>query len=252
MLNLNVKSMPAYHVFVGLIGVCVAFSAVAPAPLKALDDHQEAQQILSQETVPQELPPLDEEVDIPADGKLEALGKIQQYFRQIKSFRSSFSQRAPNGQIARGVLSLERPGFARFEYQGDSPLLIVADGTTLNLVDQEIGKVTKWPLADTPLRLLLNEQLDLTGFDTEIDSAPAGIEEAIALTATDPSQPDLGRLTMYFEDIPNQDLILRGWAVIDSFGEQTVVTLGEAERNISLPKSLWTFKDPRGASRRIR
>ncbi len=200
----------------------------------------------------QDLPPLDEEVTVLADARLEALGKLEEYYRTTKSFTAPFTQRSPDGSIATGILYVERPGRVRFDYSDDIPLLVVSDGETLNLVDQEIGQVTKWPVNDTPLRLLLAETLDLSGLNSEIDPAPAGIEEAIAISATDPRQPELGRLTAYFEDSDSQGIILRGWSVIDSFGEQTTVTIGLAERNIDLSPALWAFKDPRGAARRLR
>ena len=207
---------------------------------------------LSGGTTAQDLPPLEGEVTLPTDARMEALGKLQDYYRGTRTFTAPFTQRNPDGTLANGTVSVERPGRIRFDYDEGIPLLVVSDGKTLNLIDKEIGQVTKWPVNDTPLRLLLAEQLDLTGLDAEIDPNPGGIDEAIAVSAVDPNQPELGRLTVYFEETGKNGVILRGWSVIDSFGDQTTVTIGETDRNIDLPTSLWKFKDPRGAARRLR
>lgn len=202
---------------------------------------------------PLPLPPLEEQ-DISEDTSLKALGQIQTYFDTVKSLAAKFYQRAPDGGITSGVLSMARPGRIRFDYQGDVPFLVVADGKTLSFVDYEIGQVTRWPVNDTPLRALLGSSTDLASIGGNIEVAPGGVAGLLALHATDVDRPELGRITVYFEETPSADQPLRllSWAVVDAQGQLTTVELADEQVNVELAAKLWEFEDPRGLAKRRR
>lgn len=199
------------------------------------------------------LPPLEEQ-DISEDTSLKALGQIQDYFDTVKSLEAKFYQRAPDGGITNGTLSLARPGRIRFDYQGDVPFLVVADGKTLSFVDYEIGQVTRWPVNDTPLRALLGGSTDLASIGANIEIAPGGVAGMLALHATDIDRPELGRITVYFEETPEADEKLRllSWAVTDAQGQLTTVELVDERVNVEFASKLWEFEDPRGLAKRRR
>jgi len=199
------------------------------------------------------LPPLEEQ-NIAEDTSLKALGQIQTYFDTVKSLEAKFYQRAPDGAVTGGKLSMARPGKIRFDYEGEVPFLVVADGKTLSFIDYEIGQVTRWPVADTPLRALLGSSTDLASIGANIELAPGGIAGLMALHATDVDRPELGSITVYFEETPNTDEKLRllSWAVIDAQGQLTTVELTDEEVNVELAAKLWQFEDPRGLAKRRR
>lgn len=199
------------------------------------------------------LPPLEEQ-NITEDTSLKALGQVQAYFDTVKSLAAKFYQRAPDGSITSGKLSLARPGRIRFDYEGDVPFLVVADGKTLSFVDYEIGQVTRWPVNDTPLRALLGGSTDLASIGGNIEIAPGGIVGLLALHATDVDRPELGRITVYFEEAPDaaEKLRLLSWSVTDAQGQLTTVELAEEQVNIEFATKLWEFDDPRGLSKRRR
>ena len=202
---------------------------------------------------PLPLPPLEEQ-NISEDTSLKALGQIQTYFDTVKSLAAKFYQRAPDGGVTSGNLSMARPGRIRFDYQGEVPFLVVADGKTLSFVDYEIGQVTRWPVNDTPLRALLGGSTDLASIGANIEIAPGGVAGLLALHATDVERPELGRITVYFEETPDADQQLRllSWAVIDAQGQLTTVELSDEQVNIELAEKLWEFDDPRGLAKRRR
>jgi len=199
------------------------------------------------------LPPLEEQ-NIAEDTSLKALGQIQTYFDTVKSLEAKFYQRAPDGAVTGGKLSMARPGKIRFDYEGEVPFLVVADGKTLSFIDYEIGQVTRWPVADTPLRALLGSSTDLASIGANIELAPGGIAGLMALHATDVDRPELGSITVYFEETPNTDEKLRllSWAVIDAQGQLTTVELVDEEVNVEFAAKLWEFDDPRGLAKRRR
>jgi len=198
------------------------------------------------------LPPLDEEVVVEENTALQALRKVQTYMEKVRSLEAIFQQRAPDGNVAHGTLYMARPGRIRFDYKDDIPFLVVADGKSLNFVDYEIGQVTKWPVKDTPLRALLGNSTDLASINANIDIAPEGVVGLIALSAADPDKPEMGQVTLYFEEAPDLlgGLKLLSWVVLDAQNKMTSVELSSQSVNGELADSLWTFKDPRGLAKR--
>lgn len=199
------------------------------------------------------LPPLEEET-IAEDTSLKALGLVQTYMDTVQSLEADFIQYAPDGGVAKGKLSLARPGRVRFDYEDDIPFLVVADGKTLNFIDYEIGQVTRWPVGDTPLRALLGGSTDLASIGANIEVAPFDNPELVALHAVDVERPELGHITVYFQQQPyvDQKLRLLRWDVTDAQGQITSVELLDSKINVELAEKLWEFDDPRGLARRRR
>lgn len=199
------------------------------------------------------LPPLDEQV-ISEETSLKAFRLVQTYMDTVQSLEAQFTQYAPDGGVVSGKLSLARPGRVRFDYADDVPFLVVADGKTLNFIDYEIGQVTRWPVKDTPLRALLGGSTDLASIGANIELAPFDNSELVALHAVDVDRPELGQITVYFQQQPYaaEKLKLIRWDVTDAQGQITSVELADTSINIELAESLWDFDDPRGLAKRRR
>jgi len=218
-----------------LVGLMVAFGAL---PALAQD-------------VP--LPPLEEQA-VEESPSLKALGQVQDYMASVKSLKGSFLQTAPDKSVSTGTLYMARPGKIRFDFEEGIPFLVVADGKTLNFVDYEIGQVSKWPVKDTPLRALLGDGFDAASINARIEVAPHGVERVLALTASDPENPEAGQITIYFEVVEDapQPLKMLSWVVLDAQGKTTTVEIFNQQTNLELAKALWTFEDPRGIAKRRR
>lgn len=210
---------------------------------------QESKRVLQEEQ--QALPPLEEAV-VDESPVFAAFQKIQAYMNKVNSLKADFTQRSPGGLVATGKLYMERPGRIRFDYSDETPILVVSDGKTLNLVDEEIEQVTKWPVEDTPLRVLLGSSVDLAAYGARVEVEPGGIKNIVALHATDQKRPEIGEITVFFRDGSKNGLQLISWVVNDAQGETTVIELSDTETNLKLATSLWTFEDPRGLAKRRR
>lgn len=201
------------------------------------------------------LPPLEDQGMIETvDPLLIVLERVQAYLASLDSFKARFRQMNPGGTQAMGTLYLQQPGRIRFDYDGDTPFLVVADGEVLSFVDYEVGQVTRWPVNDTPLKLFLSDTPDLSALNAQIQLNPAGLTDHVGLRASDPANPDQGVITVFFKllDGDSRDMELVSWVVEDGQGRITVVELTEGEANPDLDKALWTFKDPRGLAKRRR
>ena len=145
---------------------------------------------------------------------------------------------------------MKRAGKVRFDYSGDVPFLVVADGDALNFIDYEVGQVTKWPVDDTPLGILIGKSTDLAALGAQIQLNPGGIKDYIGLRAYDPDRPEMGIITVFFQEIDKDTVVLKSWVVEDAQGRITVVELSDPVHNLALADDLWKFKDPRGLAKR--
>jgi len=72
------------------------------------------------------------------------LDRAVRALRGISTLRADFSQTDRQGNVARGVMTLKRPGKIRFDYGKNSDLLVVSNGRSLYLVDYEVNQVQRW------------------------------------------------------------------------------------------------------------
>lgn len=193
-----------------------------------------------------DMPPL-LDVDIETDGLHARIDRIEAFLNHIDTLRAPFTQIADDGTITQGILSLDRPGRMRFEFTDDTPLLLVSDGNILSFIDYNVGQVTRWPIKDTALGILVADRVDLKAANAMISRLDVGESSVLLVSATDPKRPEQGNITLLFEDnSPSKSLIFRGWEIMDGQGRLTRVILGDTSINTAkLDKALWTFDDPR-------
>lgn len=187
-----------------------------------------------------------EEQQIETDGLHARFNRIETFLNSIDTLRANFTQIAQDGTLSHGVLSLDRPGRMRFEFTDDTPLLLVSDGTVLNFIDYDVGQVTRWPIKETPLGILVADQVDLQAADAMISRLDVGGRSVFLVSASDPDKPEQGNLTLLIEELPDNTLSLKGWEVMDGQGRVTRIRLDEVHiNNATMDKALWTFDDPR-------
>ncbi len=192
-------------------------------------------------------PPALEDVQIETDGLHARINKIEAFLNHIDTLRAPFTQIADDGTITHGILSLDRPGRMRFEFTDDTPLLLVSDGKILSFIDYDVGQVTRWPVKDTALGILVAEKVDLEAANAMISRLDIGESSILLVSATDPERPEHGNITLLFEDNNLDDsLVFKGWEVMDGQGRVTRVRLEDTLINTAqLDNALWTFDDPR-------
>jgi len=170
----------------------------------------------------------------------ETLRKIEQSLNAIKSMKTDFIQRAPDGSVAEGVLYLERPGKLRFDFGDDAPFLVVSNGSLLTFVDYDVKQVSRWPIRKTPLGILVDDEIK---FDGAIE-VPDIIRFAglVKVPVIDPKRQEYGYIILIFEE---STMELRAWEVVDAQGYTTRVALVNPEYNVEIDGKYFKFKDPR-------
>jgi outer membrane lipoprotein-sorting protein len=170
------------------------------------------------------------------------LGRIQTYLNNTRSLRARFVQTAPNGGVSQGVALLQRPGKLRFQYDPPTPFLLVADHGVLVFHDSQLDQTSNIPLSQTPLGILLGDQISLSGevTVTKFVRLPGQLQVSLVRTST----PGEGTLTLVFADNPLQ---LRQWSVVDQQGKTTSVAFTSMEPGASIDPRLFEFNAiPRG------
>ena len=169
-----------------------------------------------------------------------ALERVSAYLNSIESAEGSFVQIGPDGTSDEGMFYLRKPGRVRFEYDEPNPNLIVADGATIAIANSELETTDRYPLTDSPLRLLLSDDVDMAN-DPRIVAVR---RETGALSVTARQEDGLapGQITIEFADT-GADLELRQWEVLDAQGLRTIVAVTELREGVTLSPALFIIED---------
>lgn len=180
-----------------------------------------------------------------AEAVARETARAQAWFDELDTLRADFLQFSPDGSQTSGVLSLDRPGRARFDYDDPSPILLVADGSTVAVADFELETLDRVPLGATPLAPLLDADETLAERGAVADAGRA--DGRLYLTLVDPDGETDGRLTLIFDDPdPNRvasEMVLAGWFAVDALGGLTEVRLSDVETGVEFDPRIFILDD---------
>jgi outer membrane lipoprotein-sorting protein len=130
-----------------------------------------------------------------------------------------------------------RPGLMRFEYDGGDAL-VISDGINIGLFDSKSNaRAQKYLLNQTPLRLLLQQNIDLTQPGISRTTSNDGRYTSVVLV--DPKRPRDGDMTLVFSNKPPA---LTQWTVREKTGEKTTVILDSLEKVSGLNRRLFNIE----------
>ena len=175
------------------------------------------------------------------------LDKVSAYLNAIHSLKADFVQIGPQGGVDQGELDIQKPGQIRFVFHPPSPVSIVATDGSIYIKNSRLNTVDRYSLSDTPLGLLLNENVDL-----KTNRSVLGVFEQndeLIVQARSALNQNRSNITLVFS-LPTIEL--RQWIVKDNQGGNTTVALGNVQIGAHLDPAVFTVpvKDPRpGQSR---
>jgi outer membrane lipoprotein-sorting protein len=195
--------------------------------------------------------PLTAAVLAPATAQTAPTGdllRVQQHLQGMQSLRAAFRQTDRNGQVLNGNLTLKSPGRIRFQYQEGIPLLIVADGRSLNMIDYEVRQVQRWPIRNSPMAVLIDPAANLIRYAR---LRPSDAADTIGVEVRDPRRPEYGTITMVFQRDATAPAGLRlyGWVAIDAQDHRTSIRLSNHRYNEPIADSAFRWRDPRPNTR---
>ncbi|WP_165191087.1 LolA family protein [Caulobacter soli] len=165
--------------------------------------------------------------------------KATAYIQNLGSAKGRFVQTDARGTQTQGTFYLQRPGKARFAYDGPNGLLVVSNGSAVNIFDSRLKTFESYPLSRTPLTLLLAREVRL---DRGVRvTGVRKLSDGFSINAVDAKKETRGRIELNFSNGP--DLI--GWTVTDAKGAETRVRLVDFEKTSGLDPKLFVLTDPR-------
>jgi outer membrane lipoprotein-sorting protein len=173
-----------------------------------------------------------------SDADRVTLDAISARLNEVVTLKGEFVQVNPDGNLTQGVFYISKPGRMRFEYKPPTPTLIVADGRTVAVANTKLNTVDRYPLSETPLGLVLGNDVDLKN-----ETALVSIEHqpgTIVIGARSNSNMSRANISLVFSD-PGYEL--RQWTVIDNQGLVTTVALRDLQAGAALAPSLFLLPD---------
>jgi outer membrane lipoprotein-sorting protein len=172
------------------------------------------------------------------------LTAVEASLAATQSMTADFLQTDGKGRQMAGALTLKRPGKIRFSYGGGINMLLVADGKRLTFIDYDVSQKNSWPIAKSPLAVLLSPNPDL-GRIARI--MPSENPQVIVVRARDARRPEFGTLVLAFQKTPAAPggLRLEGWTAIDAQNKRTTVRLSNQRYNVAVPDNAFTYAEPK-------
>lgn len=167
-----------------------------------------------------------------------SLSQVSNYLNSFVTAEAEFTQINPDGTISTGTVYIKRPNRVRFEYNPPEESLVIAGGGQVAIFDpRSDGGPDRYPLNQTPLKIILERNVDLT--QTNMVTGHTSDGTTTTVTAQDPDHPEYGNIQMVYTADPVE---LRQWIVTDDTGQRTTVILGDLVKGGSVPDILFNIQ----------
>jgi outer membrane lipoprotein-sorting protein len=177
-------------------------------------------------------------LSVPAFAEKISLGELSRYLNALQTAEAEITQVNSDGTISTGKVFIKRPGRVRFEYAPPDKTLVMAGGGQVAIFDAKSNQPPEqYPLARTPLNLILAPNVDLSRAKMVVGHTSD--DKTTTIVAQDPEHPEYGTIKLIFTAAPTE---LRQWVITDSSGAQTTVILGDLKKGVDLKASLFSIK----------
>lgn len=153
------------------------------------------------------------------------LKRITDYWNSIQTVEGTFSQVDSGGGNATGDFYIKKPGRFRFDYKPPEQLTVIADGYTVAVEDRKLETQDRYPLVETPLSMLVDQNINLQRPDLQILDV-ARKDGAVVVHMKSLKEDAQGEILIAFNQ---DDLALRYWVVRDPQGTQVTVRVADVE-----------------------
>jgi outer membrane lipoprotein-sorting protein len=155
----------------------------------------------------------------------DVITKANDYFNGAQTMVTDFVQIGSDGRRTDGKLFVAKPGHMLFSYTPPATLEIVADGTSVAVIDRKLHTQDLYFISQTPLKFLLNDHLDLA-HDTKILDVTSDATGA-AITLED--KATFGGTSQIKLSFDRDPFALKQWTITDPQGYETMVSLSDVD-----------------------
>jgi outer membrane lipoprotein-sorting protein len=187
---------------------------------------------LHAETGPLQLSPAKKPAAAPSSRKAadalstaDVIAKANEYFDSTQTMVTDFVQIGADGRRADGKLFVSKPGRMLFTYAPPANTEIVADGTSVAVIDRKLHTQDLYFISQTPLKFLLDDHLDLAKDTKLLDVTSDATSASVFLE----DHATFGGTTQIRLTFSRDPFALKQWTVVDPQGYQTVVSLTDVD-----------------------
>jgi outer membrane lipoprotein carrier protein len=185
-----------------------------------------------------------------ADDLNTIIAKVQKTYDGIHDIQANFTQITTSASIketqkAEGVVYFKKPGMMKWEYKSPEKDIIVSDGTTIWIYQQDIGQVMVGNALDNGTSISNNFLAGMGNIkkDFAIEMAEGDNNTHLLKLSPKTAQPNLRKL--YIAVDKKTFLVIRT-IVYDMLNNETKVILESIKTNQSLSGSIFKFNIPDG------
>lgn len=175
-----------------------------------------------------------------------ARAQLERFSNQLETLHAQFEQRVigtdgVTGDNSSGEVWLRRPGLFRWEYGGDFPEVVVADGKNIWIYDEVLEQVTVKDQTQVAMNSPLVLLTDLGQLDEQFEVREAGASDQWQLLElrSRSAESDFERILLGLNEDSLQLMVME-----DAFGLRTEINFIGVERNPELEPGLFTFVPP--------
>ena len=169
----------------------------------------------------------------PANAASDTAQKIADHFSGVSTMTGEFVQFGPRGEQTGGKFFIQRPGKVRFNYEPPSGFRVISDGKSVVIDNTKLNTMDLYPLSKTPLKLLLDERIDLSGRKVK------SVKEEDDLTTIQLADRQFfgnSTITMMFDP---KSYDLRQWTITDPQGKDTTVMIFNVKQGVKIDPNLF-------------
>jgi len=174
--------------------------------------------------------------------------QLEHFAQGLNTLSASFEQRilGKDGALqeqSAGNVWLSQPDLMRWEYGGEFPEVVVADGSRIWIYDKVLEQVTVKPQSDLAANSPLSLLTDINKLDEQFEVREAGDLDELSLLelrAVD-KESEFDRILLGMQ---HDELLLM--VMEDAFGLRTEIRFSDLQRNQALDPKLFSFTPPDG------
>ncbi|SLN68517.1 lipoprotein chaperone [Aquimixticola soesokkakensis] len=174
---------------------------------------------------------------VPAAAEVVPLATLSQYLNGLGTVQAQFTQTNDDGSTSSGNVTIKRPGRIKLDYPADKTMVMGSGGQVAIFDGKSNEAPTRFPMATTPLNLILARDIDLT--TSRMVTAHQEVNGDTMVRAQDPDHPEYGSIDLYFGGNP---LVLKAWVVNDDAGGATTVQLTQMSLGGSVSDRLFNIR----------
>jgi outer membrane lipoprotein-sorting protein len=157
----------------------------------------------------------------PAETPQMLIELINRSLNGMTQLSGDFTQISADGRRRTGKIYVLRPGKLRFDYSPPSQIEIVADGSSVAVIDKKVPQQDVYGIGQTPLKFLVAERIDVSR-DTKVLSVKRDKDDVILDIEDKNTLAGTSRIKIFFS---GQTYALKRWTVTDPQGVPTTVQL---------------------------